>query len=69
MIEVLAFSVVLVLLSLLGLIWDVTSGLIASGVDGILLALVCLMMGGIFSLQILYTLWRHRKDSAGGGGK
>ncbi|HEV2287518.1 MAG TPA: hypothetical protein VGR81_01035 [Candidatus Acidoferrales bacterium] len=69
MMEVLAFSVILVLLSLLGLVWDVASGLITSGVDGILLALVCLMMGGIFSLQILYTLWCHRKDSAAGGGK
>lgn len=59
MLEVAVFAFVVVILSVLGLIWDVTSGLIASGVDGLLLLLICLMMGGIFSLQ-LFLLARQR---------
>lgn len=72
MIEVAIFSLVIVALSLLGLIWDITSGLITSGVDGLLLLLVCLMMGGIFSLQLLILAWqsrRARRASREGGGK
>lgn len=63
MIEVAIFSIVIVVLSLLGLIWDITSGLITSGVDGLLLLLVCLMMGGIFSLQLLILAWQRRRAS------
>ena len=49
---------VVVLLSLGGLVYGVISGLIFARdvpftLDGILLALVCLMMGGIFSLMLL----------------
>jgi hypothetical protein len=72
MIEVAIFSVVIVALSLLGLIWDITSGLITSGVDGLFLLLVCLMMGGIFSLQLLILVWQRRRagrSSREGGGK
>lgn len=72
MIEVAIFSLVIVALSLLGLIWDITSGLITSGVDGLLLLLVCLMMGGIFSLQLLILAWQRRRAgrvSREGGGK
>jgi len=72
MIEVAIFSLVIVALSLLGLIWDVTSGLITSGVDGLFLLLVCLMMGGIFSLQLLMLAWERRRagrSSREGGGK
>ena len=70
--EVAIFSLVIVALSLLGLIWDITSGLITSGVDGLLLLLVCLMMGGIFSLQLLILAWQRRRAgrvSREGGGK
>jgi len=72
MIEVAIFSLVIVALSLLGLIWDITSGLITSGVDGLFLLLVCLMMGGIFSLQLLILAWQRRRSSRStprGGGK
>jgi hypothetical protein len=72
MIEVAIFPVVIVALSLLGLIWDITSGLITSGVDGLFLLLVCLMMGGIFSLQLLILVWQRRRagrSSREGGGK
>jgi|GEM_PF-6844529 Zn-dependent protease with chaperone function len=72
MIEVAIFSLVIVVLSLLGLIWDFTSGLITSGVDGLFLLLVCLMMGGIFSLQLLILAWERRRasrSSSGGAGK
>ena len=63
MIEVAIFAAVIVVLSLLGLIWDITSGLITSGVDGLFLLLVCLMMGGIFSLQLLILAWERRRSS------
>ncbi len=42
-----------VILSLIGIIWDFTSGLLTSGIDGIMMLFICLMMGGIFSLMIL----------------
>jgi hypothetical protein len=45
-----------ILLSLWGIVWDITSGLLASGIDGIMLVFVCLMMGGIFSLMLLLLL-------------
>lgn len=61
MMEAVVFCVVIILLSLLGLIWDIASGLITSGVDGLLLLLVCLMMGGIFSLQLFLLLMKRRK--------
>ena len=48
--------VVFILLSLLGVVWDFTSGLLASGIDGIMLLFVCLMMAGIFALMLLVTL-------------
>jgi predicted lipid-binding transport protein (Tim44 family) len=45
-----------VVLSLVGIIWDFTSGLLTSGIDGIMMLFICLMMGGIFSLMILMML-------------
>ena len=45
-----------ILLSLWGIVWDITSGLLASGIDGIMLVFVCLLMGGIFSLMLLLLL-------------
>lgn len=41
-----------VALSILGLIWDIVSGLIGD-IDGLLLLFVCLLMGGVFSLMLL----------------
>jgi len=77
MIEVAIFAVLIVILSVLGIIWDVASGLLASGIDGLLLLLICLMMAGIFSLQLLLLarerglLGRRRSDDSprGGAGK
>jgi hypothetical protein len=69
MVEVGIIAVVMVLLCVLGLVYDFVSGLILSGVDGILLLLVCLMIGGVFSLQLLYLAYdrrRHHASSSGG---
>jgi hypothetical protein len=63
MLEAALFAAIIVILSLLGLIWDFTSGLITSGVDGLLLLLVCLMMAGLFSLQHLLLARQRRKES------
>jgi hypothetical protein len=70
MIEVAIISLVMIGLSVLGLVWDFASGLIASGVDGILLLLVCLMIGGVFSLQLLLLArekMASRHGSSGSG--
>lgn len=44
------------LLSLGGAVWDFSSGLLKSGIDGIMLLTVCLMMAGIFALMLLVSL-------------
>jgi TRAP-type C4-dicarboxylate transport system permease small subunit len=44
------------LLCVLGIIWSITSGLLTSGIDGIMLLFVCLMMAGIFGLMLLFHL-------------
>jgi hypothetical protein len=54
-IELFGMSALFVLLSLLGLLWDVVSRLLFNGIDGIFLAGICLMMAGIFSLEIYVT--------------
>lgn len=56
MMELLILYAVLVILSLLGIVWDISSGLLTSGLDGIFLLLVCLSMAGIFTLMLLHTL-------------
>jgi pyruvate/2-oxoglutarate dehydrogenase complex dihydrolipoamide acyltransferase (E2) component len=53
-----ALCIAVILLSLWGIIWDISSGLLTSGIDGIMLLLVALMMGGIFSLVLLHMLWQ-----------
>ena len=63
MLEAAIFAAIIVILSVIGLIWDFTSGLITSGVDGLLLLLVCLMMAGLFSLQLLLLMRQRRKGS------
>jgi predicted lipid-binding transport protein (Tim44 family) len=45
-----------VVLAVVGIIWDIASGLLTSGIDGIMMLAICLMMGGIFSLMILMML-------------
>ncbi len=49
----LAICVIFTLISLAGIVWDITSGLLTSGLDGIMLIMICLMIGGVFSLEIL----------------
>jgi outer membrane biosynthesis protein TonB len=52
-IELSLICAVFVALAIIGIIWDFTSGLLTSGIDGIMMLFICLMMGGIFSLMIL----------------
>ncbi len=68
---------VVILLSLGGLVWVFASGL-AFDLDGLLLILVCLTMGGIFLIMLLLMakqagwlgrLRFPRKTAAGGEGK
>jgi bacteriorhodopsin len=54
--ELSAICAFFALLCLLGIIWDITSGLLASGIDGIMMLFVCLMMAGIFGLMLLLQL-------------
>ena len=67
MLEVAIISIVMILLSVLGLVYDFVSGLITAGVDGIMLLLVCLMLGGVFTLQLLYLGYEKRRASSPGG--
>ncbi len=69
MLEVGVIAIVMVLLSILGLVWDFASGLITSGVDGILLLLVCLMIGAIFAIQLIYLGYEQRHKASSSGGK
>jgi len=54
--EISAICGLFILLALWGIVWDITSGLLTSGIDGIMLALVCAMMAGIFFLIMLMEL-------------
>jgi hypothetical protein len=55
MMELLILYAVLLVLSLLGIVGDIVSGLLTSGLDGIFLLLVCLAMAGVFTLMLLHT--------------
>lgn len=44
------------LLCILGIVWSIASGLLASGIDGIMMLAVCLMIAGIFGLMLLFQL-------------
>lgn len=68
-IDLAVISALFVLLSVWGIIWDITSGLLASGIDGIMLLFVCLMMGGIFSLMLLLQAQKAGLIPAFGGAK
>lgn len=67
MLEVAAISIVMLILSVLGIVWDIASGLITAGIDGIFLLLVCLMIGAIFAIQLLYLGYERHKASSSGG--
>ena len=54
--ELSAICAFFALLCVLGIIWTITSGLLASGIDGIMMLFVCLMMAGIFGLMLLVQL-------------
>ena len=55
-VEISAICGVFILLALWGIVWDITSGLLTSGIDGIMLLFVCAMMAGIFFLIMLMEL-------------
>jgi hypothetical protein len=57
-IELSALCALFILLSIWGIVWDISSGLRTSGIDGIMLLFICLMMGGIFSLMLVVMLWQ-----------
>lgn len=47
-----------IILSIWGIVWDISSGLLTSGIDGIMLLFICLMMGGIFTVMLVVMLWQ-----------
>ena len=55
MIGLLILYAVIVLLSVVGIVWDIASRLLVSGLDGIFLLLICLSMAGVFSLEFFVT--------------
>jgi hypothetical protein len=55
-IETGSICVLFILMCLVGIVWDVTSGTLRSGVDGIMLVAICLMMAGIFALMLLMVM-------------
>jgi hypothetical protein len=54
MLSLVLVAAVISLLSLVGLVLTVVSGLITAGVDGVFLVLVCLLTGTVFGLLALY---------------
>ena len=48
--------VLFILICLGGIVWDVASGTLRSGIDGIMLIGICLMMAGIFALMLLMAM-------------
>jgi predicted lipid-binding transport protein (Tim44 family) len=57
-IEIGALCSLAILMCLWGIVWDITSGLITSGIDGIMLLLIALMIAGIFSAMLAHMLWQ-----------
>jgi hypothetical protein len=49
-IEISVLCGIFIVLCLWGVVWDISSGLLSSGIDGIMLLAVCAMMAGIFLL-------------------
>jgi predicted lipid-binding transport protein (Tim44 family) len=54
--EITLICIFFILIALWGIIWDISSGLLSSGIDGIMLLCVCAMMAGIFFLIALVHL-------------
>jgi len=54
--ELAAICAFFILLGILGAVWDFTSGLLGSGIDGILLLIVCLLALTIFGTMFLVEL-------------
>jgi hypothetical protein len=50
--ELTIISLFFLVLSLIGIVWCITSGLLAGGIDGILLIGICLMIAAVFALQL-----------------
>jgi bacteriorhodopsin len=57
-IEIGALCSAAILICLWGIVWDITSGLLTSGIDGIMLLLISLMIAGIFSAMFAHMLWQ-----------
>ncbi len=57
-IEIGAICTAAILICLWGIVWDISSGLLTSGIDGIMLLLIALMIAGIFSLMLAHMLWQ-----------
>jgi hypothetical protein len=57
-IEIGALCTAAILICLWGIVWDITSGLLTSGIDGIMLLLIALMIAGIFSAMFAHMLWQ-----------
>jgi predicted lipid-binding transport protein (Tim44 family) len=57
-IEIGAICIAAILISLWGVVWDISSGLLTSGIDGIMLLLIALMVAGIFSAMLAHMLWQ-----------
>jgi hypothetical protein len=55
-IEISVLCGIFIVLSLWGVVWDISSGLLSSGIDGIMLLAVCAMMAGIFLLIAMAQL-------------
>ena len=64
--EMIVISLCFLVLSLIGIVWSITSGLLFGGVDGILLVIICLMIAAIFALQIFLSAreagWIKKRD-------
>jgi len=58
--ELIVACVFFILLCAVGILWSISSGLLVSGIDGIMLVFVCLLMAGIFSLMIFLLLIQAR---------
>jgi hypothetical protein len=68
MLELAVMSAVMILLSIVGIVWDVSSRLLFNGVDGLLLLATCLLFLGVFSLMLLMTIRQMRAMEGAGAG-
>lgn len=57
-IELSILCVFFILLAVWGIAWNISSGLLTSGIDGIMLLLIALMVAGIFSAMLAHMLWQ-----------